>query len=65
MKQITTIQGDAWDLISYREYGDERLMHLLIEANYDLRSVVIFSAGTEVNVPEVEAESRTPAPPWV
>ena len=30
----TTIQGDVWDLIAYKLYGDEKYMKNLIEANW-------------------------------
>lgn len=32
----TTIQGDTWDLIAYKLYGEEKYMKNLIEANWPL-----------------------------
>lgn len=38
-----TRQGDAWDVISKRLYGDERFMDELIRANIEHRKTVLFS----------------------
>ena len=60
-----TTQGDTWDLISYKLYGDEHYMAELIAANIEHRSVVLFSAGVVLNVPEIEeAEVESTLPPW-
>ena len=34
----TTIQGDTWDLIAYKLYGEEKYMKNLIEANEEYYS---------------------------
>ena len=65
MRTVSTIQGDVWDMISFREYGDEKQMHVLIDANPDHRDVTFFSAGVEINIPEIKIKNSTPAPPWV
>ena len=49
MKTYTTIQGDMWDSIAYKLYGDE---------------IFIFGAGTVLNVPELESEKETDLPSW-
>ena len=65
MRKITTIQGDTWDIIAYRELGEERFMSALLEANPDISDTVIFSAGIEVNIPEIEILPSAPVlPPW-
>lgn len=67
MKTTTTIQGDTWDIIAYRLYGNERLMHILINANIQHRKTVIFPAGVVLNVPEIDttsAEYEKNLPPW-
>lgn len=51
MKTITTRQGEMWDEISYRVYGDEHHVHRLVHANWTQRHVRFFSAGTVLNVP--------------
>ena len=42
MTSYTTIQGDMWDLIAYKVYGNERYINLLLEANQKLRNTAIF-----------------------
>lgn len=48
-----TQQGDTWDIIAKRLYGDELRMHELLIANAEYRTVVIFPAGVALNVPEL------------
>lgn len=55
----TTRAGDEWDAIAYREYGDERYMHLLLDANPDHNYTTIFDSGVVLVVPDMP----TPAPP--
>lgn len=55
-----TIQYDLWDIVAYRVYGDERAMHHLIDANWDVRFKLgwvkyddeFFPAGIVLRVPE-------------
>ncbi|MDP5277140.1 tail protein X [Chengkuizengella axinellae] len=63
MRQYTTIQGDMWDSISYKMYGTESNMSILIQANTEHMETTIFTAGITLNVPEVETEN-TNLPPW-
>jgi len=65
MRTYTTVQGDAWDMIAYKMYRDEYQMDKLIEANTDYIDVVIFSAGTVLNIPEIAPKSITVKPPWM
>jgi phage tail protein X len=65
-KTYTTVQGDTWDLIAYHQLGSEKLMHVLAEANPEHRDTVLFSAGVELTIPDVEEStySTDPVPPW-
>ena len=36
MKTYTTIQGDMWDSIAYKLYGDEKYMCQLMKSNLEL-----------------------------
>lgn len=54
----TTIQGDTWDGIAYKLYGDEKYMKNLIEANWFYTDVLVFSAGVELTVPEITEEEK-------
>lgn len=65
MGQYKTIQGDTWDIISYRVYGDEHYVAELIEANHEHRGVVLFPAGVVLTTPEIDTEEATSTlPPW-
>lgn len=63
-KTYTTIQGDTWDLIAYKLYGSEKYMKNLIEANWPLLEVLVFSSGTVINVPDIPEDSDEDAPFW-
>lgn len=63
-KTYTTIQGDTWDLIAYKLYGSEKYMKNLIEANWPLLEVLVFSSGTVINVPDIPEDSDDDAPFW-
>lgn len=60
----TTIQGDTWDLIAYKLYGEEKYMKDLIEANWPLLDVLIFPSGTVLIVPDLPEEVDEDAPFW-
>lgn len=61
----TTVQGDMWDIISHKVYGDVRFMDVLIAANPQYNKVLVFSDGIVLNVPEVETRiSSDDLPPW-
>jgi len=64
MGSYRTSQGDMWDSISHRVFGDERLMHLLIDANPQYRELAVFPANCELTIPEVSREERVTFPPW-
>lgn len=61
-----TVQGEAWDQIAKTEWGDEKLMHHLLEANPDLMDVVLFSGNDTIVIPEVSTEEIVGLnlPPW-
>jgi phage tail protein X len=60
----TTVQGDTWDIIAYKNYKDETYMTTLIEANLAHREVVIFSAGVLLELPDAVTEKSADLPPW-
>lgn len=61
----TTIQGDRWDVISFRLFGSEFYTNDLFEANTDYADVAIFSAGIVLNVPDVVVEQAQLIAPWL
>lgn len=50
-KIYTTIQGDMWDSVSLKVYGNEKYIDKLIEANLKYREEAVFSAGIVLNIP--------------
>lgn len=53
-----------WDGIAKKLYGTEKAMNVLLEANQQYRSVVIFGAGIVLDVPEYTAPKLDTLPPW-
>lgn len=63
-----TIQGDTWDLIAfkvYRELGGESLCDKLISANTKYINMVIFPAGCELVIPDIDIPTVNTLPPWI
>lgn len=60
----TTIQGDTWDLISFKLFISEKYMRYLIEANWDHADVLVFSSGIVLTVPELPEEPDEDLPFW-
>lgn len=60
----TTKQGDRWDMIAYKLWGNEHYMSELLAANKQYRDVFIFSAGVELTVPEITEAASSVLPPW-
>ena len=63
-KTSTTIQGDMWDLIAKRLYGDEAALNVLLEANQQYADTVVFPSGVVLKVPEYTAPVTSILPPW-
>ncbi len=66
-KTYTTTQGDTWDSIAYLIYGNEKLMHHLLEANPKHIGIVVFSANIVINVPDVDVsimDTNKNLPSW-
>lgn len=64
MRKYTTIQGDMWDGVAKRVYGDERYMNTLLEANQEHNNTIVFSAGTKLSCPEISTRTTAILPPW-
>ena len=61
----TTIQGDTWDAIAHKVYGDTKYTVCLMQSNLPLLDIFVFSAGTVLQTPVVpeDGDSAT-APDW-
>jgi len=64
LRKYTTIQGDMWDGIAKRVYGDERYMNTLLDANQAHNNTVVFSAGINLSCPAVATREASILPPW-
>lgn len=63
---MLTLEGDRWDLIAYRAYGDVAKQDLIIAANPELAITPMLPAGVTVRVPvlaETTSQIQT-LPPW-
>ena len=60
----TSIQGDTWDMIAYKVYGEESAMVQLIEANSALANIAIFPSSVQVICPTIAPEASHILPPW-
>lgn len=60
----TTLSGDVWDNIAYKQLGGERYTSLLMEANPEYLDMVVFPAGAELVLPEVTSPTPETLPPW-
>lgn len=60
----STVQGDMWDLISYRVYGTEKHVKNLLEANPQYRNVVVFPPGLTLICPDIPSSVSSILPLW-
>lgn len=63
-KTYTTIQGETWDMIAFKVYGGEEYAAHLMANNYRYLDILVFSAGTVLNTPELPEEEKGELPPW-
>jgi len=66
--EYVTKQGDRWDTIAFKAYGDSTLINGLIEANTSIVISPLLEAGTRVIVPileqgDIQIDSEL-LPPW-
>lgn len=66
MRTYTTVQGDLWDTIAYRQLGSTGHTDKLMNANLQYLDVYVFPAGVVLNLPEITENSTgsTNLPPW-
>lgn len=66
-KIYRTVQGDAFDGIAWRLWGNERMAHLLVDANPEYADILIFDPGVALRIPD--AKKPVPIaenlPPWI
>jgi phage tail protein X len=65
LTHITT-EGERWDAIAYRYYGDPTMMERVIVANPTVPITSRLASGLTLAIPVVEQQTATPTglPPW-
>lgn len=64
-KIYTTVEGDSFDLIALRFYRSDRLASLIMQANPDHMSTLIFDAGVKLSIPDRNTDAKPATlPPW-
>ena len=64
IKTYTTVQGDCWDMMAKKVYGDEKYASYLMENNLKLLDTFMFKSGVVVNTPELKEEVAQTLPDW-
>ena len=64
----TTIQGDTFESVAWKELGDSTRMDEILRLNRQYMETAVFSAGVTLTLPEEETQTATEAvsgtPPW-
>lgn len=63
-KTYTTVQGDMWDAIAYRQLGSVAYTDRLMNLNLQYRMYYTFPAGIVLTLPEPEKKVPAELPPW-
>ena len=63
-KTYTTVQGDMWDSIAYRELGSTAHTDALLSLNAQYADIYIFPAGITLALPDAVVTAPGGAPPW-
>jgi phage tail protein X len=64
-KTIKTVEGDTFDGLALKFYGEETQASLIISANPDYCATLIFDAGVTIRIPIVEdVQLPETLPPW-
>jgi phage tail protein X len=65
MKYITK-EGDRWDLLAWKFYGDPYMYEPLLLENKELMRFTVLPAGKVIEIPEIidETTPEVVAPPW-
>lgn len=62
---ITTVDGDTFDALALQFYTDEQKASVIIKANPDYCTTLIFDAGVVLKIPILdEVELPETLPPW-
>lgn len=65
--EYIAIQGDRWDTIAQKAYGNAAAMNEIFDANPSMALITSFEGGERLIVPIIEQESsmdKSLLPPW-
>ena len=63
--EYTTKQGETFDMIAHKHYGNEEMAAPIILANPDHVETAVFDYGVEIEIPEIEkTDGSVYLPPW-
>lgn len=63
--EYITEENDTFDLIAYKQYGEEFLADRIIKANLRYADTVLFEGGVVLKIPVLtENEVDESLPPW-
>jgi hypothetical protein len=62
--EYTTKAGDTFDILALDAYNDEAQAHIIIQANPDYCSTLVFSAGVILKIPFIDEAVPETLPPW-
>ncbi len=63
-KTYTTVQGDMWDSIAYKQMGDVSYADELMRLNQKYLDLYVFPAGVVLALPEPKESVSGSLPPW-
>lgn len=63
-KTYTTMQGDMWDGIAYRLFGDCAIAPQIMALNPQYLEHYIFPQGIVLQLPDPDLTVSDPLPPW-
>ena len=64
-KKMVTVEGDTFDALALEFYDDEQQASVIIGANPDYCSTLIFGAGVELRIPVLDDVALPETlPPW-
>lgn len=64
MSTYTTVQGDTWDGVAFKLFGNHGSMLALMEANQPLIDWMIFPNGVVLAIPEIPEPVNDKLPFW-
>lgn len=59
-----TIQGDTWDIIAKKVYGNEKYLDYLMANNFPLLDYFVFPTGVAVSTPALPVSVQDDLPSW-